>query len=82
MIKLANRQKHIFINSTLKCLLLINFLMINAKECVIIDSWHTFKKAWLLEEHIMRKPQILLFDLNGTLNILWKYYANVKNVGI
>ena len=41
--------------------------MINAKECVIIDSLHTFKRAWLLEKDTMRKPKILLFDLDGTL---------------
>ena len=43
--------------------ILNNFLVINAKECVIIDSWYTSKRAWLLEEHIMRKPY---------LNIHWK----------
>ena len=32
-----------------------------------MDSWHIFKRAWLLEESIMEKPQILLFDLDGTL---------------
>lgn len=41
--------------------------MINKKECAIMDSWHIFKRAWLLEEYIMEKPQILLFDLDGTL---------------
>ena len=25
------------------------------------------KRAWLLEEHIMEKPQILLFDFDGAL---------------
>ena len=35
-----------------------DFLVINAKECVIIDSWHTFKRAWLLEEHNEKTPNI------------------------
>ena len=38
--------------------ILNNFLVINAKECVIIDSWNTFKSAWLLEEHNEKTPNI------------------------
>ena len=60
--------------------------MINAKECVIIHSWHTFKRAWLLEEHIisgfifLKKPKQFCSPLDVEMPIKYPYFLHLHNI--